>query len=168
MIPPAVSIGIAVAIFGIVALTLQHLRLERDLALSAAAREVDMRATLLAQRLNAALGADPQGPRPKSSAAFSRLIPTSGSPNRSSSTATGALVEFDRTQAASNSPLAALVGGPKRAAAAGGDWGGVIKFQTERGDEQFAAVRALPRTSTRWPSPRRSIFISPPGAARRW
>ena len=61
VIPPAVSIAIAVAIIGIVALTLEHLRLERDLALRAAAREVDIRATLLAQRLNAALMAEPQG-----------------------------------------------------------------------------------------------------------
>src|SRR5579863_5527314 len=45
VIPSAVSIAVAAAIIGIVALTLQHLRLERDLALSAAAREVDMRAT---------------------------------------------------------------------------------------------------------------------------
>ena len=53
-------IGVAFAIFCVLALTVQHLRLERDLALSAGAREVDMRATLLAERLNAALSADPQ------------------------------------------------------------------------------------------------------------
>src|SRR5271167_1953786 len=57
MIPSAASIGAAVAIISVIALTLQHLRSERDLALSAAAREVEMRATLLAERLNAALAA---------------------------------------------------------------------------------------------------------------
>ena len=45
-IPSAVFISVAFAIFGVVALTVQHLRLERDLALSAGAHEVDMRATL--------------------------------------------------------------------------------------------------------------------------
>ena len=54
-IPSAVLIGVAIAIFGVVALTFQHLRLERDLALQAGAREVDMRATLLADQLDAAL-----------------------------------------------------------------------------------------------------------------
>ena len=56
-IPSAAFIGVAIAIFGVVALTLQHLRLERDLAFSAGAREVGMRATLLAERLDAALSA---------------------------------------------------------------------------------------------------------------
>ena len=56
----AVLICIAIAIFGVIAITVQHLRLERDLALSAGASEVDVRATLLAHRLSAALSADPQ------------------------------------------------------------------------------------------------------------
>ena len=58
-IPSAVVIGVALAIVAVLALTLQHLRLERDLALTAGAREIDMRATLLAERLAAALSADP-------------------------------------------------------------------------------------------------------------
>ena len=49
----------------VVALVAQHLRVERDLALSAGAREVDMRATLLAERLSAALSADPQASEAK-------------------------------------------------------------------------------------------------------
>src|SRR5258708_11362888 len=58
-VPSALVAGLAIAIFAVLALTLQHLRLERDLALSAGAREVGMRATLLAEELNAALSADP-------------------------------------------------------------------------------------------------------------
>src|SRR5271155_4082634 len=58
-IPSAIVIGIALAIVAVLALTLQHLRLERDLALTAGAREIDMHATLLAERLAAALSADP-------------------------------------------------------------------------------------------------------------
>ena len=76
-----------------------------------------------------------------------RPIPTSGSPNPSCIDHSGRLVESDRTQAAPDSLLAALFG--SRGAPSLGDWGGVIKFQTERGDEQFAAVRTLSRTSAR-------------------
>jgi len=58
-IPSAIVIAVSLAIFAVLALTLQHLRVERDLALSAGAREIDMRATLLAERLNDALMANP-------------------------------------------------------------------------------------------------------------
>jgi two-component system, cell cycle sensor histidine kinase PleC len=148
MIPSAVSIAIAIAIVGMIALTLQHLRLERDLALRAAAREVDMRATLLVQRLNAALTAEPQASEAE---IFRRVLEAHPDERLDQSILidhNGRLVEFDRTQGASDSPLSVLVGGA-RAPAAGGDRGGVIRFRTERGDEQLAAVRALSRTSAR-------------------
>jgi two-component system cell cycle sensor histidine kinase PleC len=61
-LPSAASIGIVLALVGAIAVMAQHLRFERDLALSAGAREVDMRATLLAARLDAALAAAPQTP----------------------------------------------------------------------------------------------------------
>ena len=44
-LPSAAWAAIAFAVVATVAMTLQHLRLERDLALRHAAREVDMRAT---------------------------------------------------------------------------------------------------------------------------
>jgi two-component system cell cycle sensor histidine kinase PleC len=140
---------IAAAVIGVVALTLHHLWNERDFALHAAAREVDIRATLLAQRLNAALLADPQGNEAEIFRNVLEAHPDERFPQSLLVDHNGRLVQFDRTQAPPNSPLYALVGGPKRAAAAGDDWGGVIKFQSERGDEQFAAVRALSRASTR-------------------
>ena len=59
-LPSAAWAAIAFAVVATVAMTLQHLRLERDLALRHAAREVDMRATLFAARLNAALAEAPQ------------------------------------------------------------------------------------------------------------
>jgi two-component system cell cycle sensor histidine kinase PleC len=52
--PSALVIGVAFAIVAVLALTLQHLRLERDMALNAGAREVGMRATFIAEQLNAA------------------------------------------------------------------------------------------------------------------
>src|SRR5271166_2820505 len=59
-IPPSASIGVFVALFAVFVVTLQHLRIERDLALMEAAREVDLRATIVAQRLNAAIAAAPR------------------------------------------------------------------------------------------------------------
>ena len=103
-----VVIGAAIAIFAVLTLTLQHLRLERDLALSAGAREVDMRATLLAHRLNAALSADPQASEAEVFRTFLRLIPTSGSRNRSSSTVTAASSDTRGPEDASDLALAAL------------------------------------------------------------
>jgi two-component system cell cycle sensor histidine kinase PleC len=148
VIPTAVGVALAVAVIGIVSLTLQHLWLERDLALRDAAREVDIRATLLAQRLNAALVADPQG----SEAEIFRNVLEAHPDERLAQSIlidhNGRVVEFGQTQAAPHSPLAALFGN-RRPASPSGDWGGVIKFQTERGDEQFAAVRALTRASAK-------------------
>jgi two-component system, cell cycle sensor histidine kinase PleC len=146
--PSAVSIAIAVAIVGMIALTLQHLRLERDLALRDASREVDIRATLLAQRLNAALMAEPQASEAE---IFRRVLAAHPDERLAQSILIdhdGRLVEFGRSEAGPVSPLAVLFGG-RGAGASGGDPSGVIRFRTERGDEQFAAVRALSRTSAR-------------------
>ena len=58
--PSAVSVAVVMAIVLVTMATVRHLAVEHDLALSEAAREVDMRATLIAARLNAALAAAPQ------------------------------------------------------------------------------------------------------------
>ena len=144
VIPLAALVGAAVAIVAIVALTLQHLALERDLALGAAQREVAMRATLLAQRLDAALAAEPLA---SDAEIFRRVLDAHPEERFAKSILidrNGRLVEYGQTHPAANSPLATLVGGPK-AAAAGDDWGGVIRYKTGD-DEEFAAVRALSRT----------------------
>ena len=146
--PSAASVGVVFAIIGVVALTLQHLRLERDLALSAAAREVDMRATLLAARLNAALSASPQA---SPAEVFRRVLEEHPDERLAQSILIdreGRVIEFERTQSPSLSPLASLVGAP-RAIGSGADQGGVVRIQTARGDDQFAAVRVLPTTSAR-------------------
>jgi two-component system, cell cycle sensor histidine kinase PleC len=147
LIPSAVFIGVAIAFFGVLALTLQHLRLERELALSAGAREVDMRATLLAQRLSAALSAEPQA---SEADVFRRVL--EAHPDERLAEAilidrNGRLVAFERTQHGSDSPLAVLVGRAKPFAP-GEIQGGVIRIATERGD-QFAALRLLPGTLAR-------------------
>jgi signal transduction histidine kinase len=143
-IPSAVFIGLALAIFGLVALTLQHLRLERDLALEAGAREVDMRATLLSQRLNQALTAEPGA---SEADVFHRVLetyPDERLPQSMLVDRNGRLVEFERTQDGSGSPLAALIR-RARLSAAGDILAGVIRIETEQGGE-FVAVRALPAT----------------------
>jgi two-component system, cell cycle sensor histidine kinase PleC len=144
----AAWVGLTLAIVGVIALTLQHLRLERDLALSAGAREVDMRATLLAHRLNAALAAEPQAPEAE---IFRRVLKAHPDERLAQSILVdrnGRLIELDGAQSASGTPLAGLVGGfwPS---VPGAEQGGVVRVQTQEGGDQFAAVRALSTTSAR-------------------
>ncbi len=144
----AAWVGLVLAIVGVIALTLQHLRLERDLALSAGAREVDMRATLLAHRLSAALAAEPQAPEAE---IFRRVLKAHPDQRLAQSILVdrnGRLIELDDAQSASGTPLAGLVGGPWPSAP-GGEQGGVVRVQTQEGGDQFAAVRALSTTSAR-------------------
>ena len=104
-----------------------------------------MRATILAQRLDAALAAEPLA---SDAEIFRRVLDAHPEERFAKSILVdrnGRLVEYGQTHPAANSPLATLVGGPK-AAAAGDDWGGVIRYKTGD-DEEFAAVRALSRTS---------------------
>jgi signal transduction histidine kinase len=108
-IPLAVLIGLVIAIFCVVALTFQHLRFERDLALRAGASEVDTRATLLAQRLNAALSADPQASEAE---IFRRVLEAHPEERPAQSILidrNGGLIEFEPTQDGSDSPLAAPI-----------------------------------------------------------
>jgi signal transduction histidine kinase len=147
-IPSAVVIGVALAIVAVIALTVQHLRLERDSALSAGARDVDMRATLLAERLTVALSADPHAPE----AEVFRSVLTAHPDERLTQSMlidrAGRVVEYEGTEDAPDLALAALTGRAKPSAA-GDVQGGVIRIQTERDGDQFAAVRVLPRTLTR-------------------
>ena len=147
-IPSAIVIGVALAIFAVLALTLQHLRIERDLALDASAHDVDMRATLLAERLNDALSANPRAPEAE---VFRSVL--SAHPDERLAQALlidrdGRVVQYDGTQDAPDVALTALAG---RATLSAADdiQGGVARIQTEHGGDQFAAVRVLPRTLTR-------------------
>src|ERR1700733_2506454 len=147
-IPSAVVIGVALAIVAVLALTLQHLRLERDSALSAGARDVDMRATLLAERLIVALSADPQAPE----AEVFRSVLTAHPDERLAQSMLidrdGRVVEYGGSEDAPDLALTALAGRAKPGAA-GDIQGGVTRIKTQRAGDQFAAVRVLPRTLTR-------------------
>ena len=133
-------------------MTVQHLRLERDLALSAGASEADMRATLLAHRLSAALSADPQASEaevspgavieahPNERLAQSILIDRNG---RLGSISTEGKMASDL-----------LAGGSRRRAAKPSAAGDIRAGRRDlypdpgHGGDQFAAVRVLPRTLT--------------------
>src|SRR6516225_3460044 len=104
-LPSAASIGVAFAVIGVIALTLQHLQLEHDLALRTAAREVDMRATILAERLDAALSAAPRSP----AAEVVRRVLDAHPEERLDETilvdGSGRRIAFDATEDASGWPL---------------------------------------------------------------
>jgi signal transduction histidine kinase len=147
-IPSALVVGVAFAIFAVLALTLQHLRFERDLALSAGAREVGMRATLVAEELNAALSADPQASEAEVFRSVLKGHPDAQLAQSMLIEREGRVVAYDGPLDASDLALAA-VGAHGIPAAAGDIQGGVIRIQTEHGAEQFATVRVLPRSLAR-------------------
>jgi signal transduction histidine kinase len=147
-IPSAAIIGVALAIVAVMALTFQHLKLERDLALSAGAREIDMRATLLAERLAAALSADPLASEAEAFRSVLKAHPDERLAQSMLIDRAGRVVEYEGPQDAPDLALTALAGRAKPAAASDIQ-GGVTRIQTERDGDQFAAVRVLPRTLTR-------------------
>ena len=153
-IPSAAIIGVALAIVAVIALTFQHLNLERDLALSAAAHEVDMRATLLAERLTVALSANPRAPEAEVFRSLLKAYPDERLAQSMLIDPDGRVVEYKGTQDASELALVALAGRAKPPAASSIQ-GGVTRIQTERDGDQFAAVRLLPRTLTK------VVFASP-------
>jgi signal transduction histidine kinase len=147
-IPAAIVIGVALAIFAVLGLTLQHLRVERDLALTAGAREIDMRATLLAERLNDALMANPLA----SEAEVFRNVLSAHPDERLAQSVlidrTGRVVQYDGARDAPDGALMALASRASPSAA-DGIQGGVTRIPTEHDGDEFAAVRVLPRTLTR-------------------
>ncbi len=144
-IPPAIVVGVALAILAVLAFTIQHLRLERDVALDAGARDVDMRATLLAERLNEALSADPKAPQAE---VFRRVL--NAHPDERLAQAMlidrdGRVVEFDGSEDAFDLTLAALA----KQSRASDIQGGVTRIATGHDGDRFAAVRVLPKTLAR-------------------
>ena len=147
-IPSAIVIAVSLAIFAVLALTLQQLRVERDLAVSAGAREIDMRATLLAERLNDALMVNPLA----SEAEVFRNVLSAHPDERLARSVlidrTGRVVQYDGTTDAPDGALTALAGGAKLSAA-NDIQGGVARIRTEHDGDEFAAVRVLPKSLIR-------------------
>jgi two-component system, cell cycle sensor histidine kinase PleC len=143
--PSAASIAVALAIVGTIAVTFQHLRFERDLALESAMREVDMRATILAARLDAALAAAPRA----SPAGVLRQVLDAHPEER---LAEAIMVDRNGQRIAIDPPEALIADELARLGwnwSDGDDYGGVKRVDTGGGGERFTAVKALPAAAAR-------------------
>ena len=118
------------------------------MALNAGAREVGMRATFIAEQLNAALRADPQASEAEVFRSVLKAHPDERLTQSMLIDREGRVVEYEGTEDASDLPLAAL-GARAKPSAASAVQGGAIRIQTGHDGDQFAAVRVLPRTLAR-------------------
>ncbi len=149
-IPPFALVVLVATIVAVIVMTLQHLRFERDLALTEAAREVGLRATLLAGRVNASLAAAPQV---SPTEIFRRVLGA----HPEERLAEAALVDRDGRRIAVDPPEAAAGLKPEeiRSPAADGEF--AVRVSTDGAGDRFTAVRALPATAGR------IAFVSPVG-----
>ncbi len=141
--PSVASIGVAVALLLMIGVTMWRLLVERELALTEAAHEVDMRATLVAARLDAALAAAPQA---SPAAIFRRVLeahPEDRLPR-------AVLVDRAGRRVADDPPATAADDGldPDALSARGGEEG-VVRVSDDAAGDRFAAVRRLPATAGR-------------------
>ena len=139
------GIVLALSIVGVVTLTLQHLRFERSLAIRAAAREVDMRATLLAERLDAALKAAPAA---AAADVFRRVL--ASDPDQRFSRAYLIDGNGNRIAAASSAGDGTTVpdfAGQKELAQLHSN--SVVRLAAGTENDRFAAVRSLPSSAGR-------------------
>jgi two-component system, cell cycle sensor histidine kinase PleC len=134
------AIVLALSILGVVAITVHHLRFERSLAIRAAAREVDMRATLLAERLDAALKAAPAA---AAAAVFRRVLasdPEYRFPHAFLVDRAGRKIAATPPEEEATS-LADFLGGD---AVARPNLAGVMRIAAGMDGDRLAAVRTLP------------------------
>jgi len=143
--PRTAAIVLALSVLVVIALTVQHLRFEKSLAIRAGAREVDMRATLLAERLDAALRAAPAA----AAADVFRRVLASDPDNRFPH---AFLLDRAGRKLATASPegeavsVADLLGGNDLAHVVSK---GVVRLAAGLEGDRFAAVRALPASDGR-------------------
>ena len=144
--PAAAIIAVATGLIVIVALTVDHLRLERDLALRAAMTEVDVRATLLAARLDAALAAAPQAAPVE---IFRRVLsahPDERLPKAVLVDRAGRRLAADPPDAEEPLRFADLLNGVE---ALGAEPGRILRLAADSDGDQLAAVRPLTATGGR-------------------
>jgi two-component system cell cycle sensor histidine kinase PleC len=141
--PSAASIGVLLAVLLVIAVTVQHLLVERDLALTEAARDVDIRATLIAARLNAALAAAPQA---SPAEIFKRILeahPEERLPTAVLVDRTGRRIAADPPETAGGAELDSDAFTPR------GGGAGVVRVSDGIAGDRFAAVRTLPAMAGR-------------------
>jgi two-component system cell cycle sensor histidine kinase PleC len=139
----AATLAAAATVLLVIVLTFQHLSAERHLALKEAERDVDLRATVLAVRLNAALSATPK----VSPSDVVRLVLDAHPEERLARTV---LIDRNGRRIASDPPEAAADADvADRPDAQGGNDGGVRLVSADGADDHFSAVRSLPATAGR-------------------
>ena len=132
--------ALAVVVFAIAALiVIAQLRLERERALGAAEREVDLRASLLAFRVDEALAANPGGaPADLLRVALAR----DGTREGEALVADADGVVLASEPPAGGADLAAILG-PSQPLTILGEKAGVLRIETVDGEDAFATMRAL-------------------------
>ena len=141
--PSTTSIGVVLAALFVILATARHLAVEHDLALTEAAGDVDMRATLLASRLNAALAAAPQASQAD---VFRQVVRSS----HEAWLARAVLIDRTGRRIADDPPD--MAGGasmePVLSQARAGETG-VVQIAHDAGGDRFTAVKTLPATAGR-------------------
>jgi len=141
--PPVVAAFFLIALF---ALTFQHLRVERERVLSAAAHELDLRATTLARSLDEALAALPSLPP----AEVLRTVLIANPELRPSQAAladsSGLVIASEPPLGPANTTLTNLLGAGEPLTILA-EKAGALRVETADGRDQFAAVRNLRSTS---------------------
>ncbi len=146
--PPAAFLAVAAAVVAAILLTFQHLRNERESALRDAAHEVGMRATILADELNAALQSAPKLPPPEALRRVLAAEPLERLP-------TAVLIDRNGRTVAADPPDAAPDPGPDGALPVQDERSDVVRVIDDRGGDRFAVTRLLPATNGR------VVFASP-------
>ena len=146
--PPVASLAVAAAVMAAILLTFQHLRTERESALRDAAHEVAMRATIVANELNAALQSAPK----VSPAEVLRRVLDADPLER---LPTAVLIDRNGRPVAADPPGAAPDVGPDGPLPVQGEPSDVVRVIDDHGGDRFAVTRVLPATNGR------VVFASP-------
>ena len=146
--PPVASLAVAAAVLAAILLTFQHLRTERESALRDAAHEVGMRATLVANELNAALQS---APKTAAAEVFRKVLDADALVRLP----TAVLIDRFGRSVAADPPGAAPEAGPDGALPVPGQQSDVVRVIDDRGGDRFAVTRLLPATNGR------VVFVSP-------
>jgi two-component system cell cycle sensor histidine kinase PleC len=149
--PPVATLAVAAAVMAALLLTFQHLRTERESALRDAAHEVGMRATIVANELNAALQSAPK----VSPAEVLRRVLDADPLER---LPTAVLIDRNGRSVAADPPGAAPDVGPDGPLPVQAEQSDVVRVIDDQGGDRFAVTRVLPATNGR------VVFASPVAA----